>query len=146
MNILHSIWNFLNEVSPEAWALILPPVFITLTQSPLLQFIKKFLRFDDPRRREKYMLLSVMFISFGAPVLIYLRNEPQFTGWFVPLQGFVAIGMTQPFYLYAVKPLSIKFGPWFSGKIAGANNINEAKSAALPAEGLPTISAEKDTF
>jgi hypothetical protein len=49
-------------------------------------------------------------------------------------------------YIYAVKPLYKIIGGWFTGKIAEATAINEAKNAAVPAGGLPITAAPTEDF
>lgn len=128
-HILHQ----LNSISPAAWAIILPTVLQAIITSPIMLGVKKWFSVDG----EKKMLFFVMLGSMGAALVGYLITVPRFAPWFILVSGWLTFATTQPVYLYAVKPLARIIGSWFSGKIAEATAINEAKNAAVPATGLP---------
>jgi len=142
MEILKNFWALLNSIPADVWAIAVQTIMIAITVSPLAQVIKKVIRrywdwLDDPRRREIVMMLIVMLGSLAGSAFVYLRNDPRFSGWFVVIQGLLAFAVTQPFYIYFLKPLTIRLGLWLTDRITAPNAINEAKAAALPATGLP---------
>lgn len=131
-HILHT----LNSIPTAAWAVILPTVVQAVITSPLMVAVKKWFSVDSERK----MLFLVMLGSMATAAVGYLVTVPRFAPWFILVSGWLTFATTQPVYLYAVKPLSRIVGEWFSGKIAEATAINEAKAAAVPSSGLPVSS------
>lgn len=136
MNFTH-ILHSLNSIPAAAWAVILPTVLQAVITSPIMLGIKKWFSVDS----EKKMLFLVMLGSMATAAVGYLVTVPKFAPWFILVSGWLTFATTQPLYLYAVKPLARITGEWFTGKIAEATAINEAKAAAVPAAGLPVSSS-----
>lgn len=148
MNILQSILDTLNSISPEAWNLIIDTFVGAIIVSPLAVGIKKWLNIEDPKRREKIMTIVVIVGSLGVATIMYLQNVPTFAPWFVAVQGMLVYATSQPVYYFGIKPLFARLGTWIAGEIAKATAINEAKGAAIPETGLPIggLTPEFDDF
>lgn len=130
-NILHT----LNSIPPSVWSVLVQSVVSALVVSPVFVAIKKHYEID----REKIMLGLVIIGSFFAASIAYLITVPTFAPWIILAQGWITLGIAQPVYIYGAKPLFNKLGAWFTGKMIEASGIVEARSAAVPATGLPII-------
>lgn len=137
-DLLHSILQTLNSVPSEAWSSLVEILIGALTVSPLAQAIKKWFNGNgDKALGEKRMLAIVMTGSFAAAAISYIVTVPEFAPWVITIQGALTFAMTQPVYIYLVKPLSKRLGTWFTEQVAKASAITEAKAAKVPAAGLP---------
>jgi Na+/melibiose symporter-like transporter len=138
---MQSILHALNSISPDAWGVVVQTLVSALIVSPLFVGIKKWFQVDG----EKKMLFLVMLGSMGAAAVAYMLTVPQFAPWIILAQGWLVFATTQPVYMYFVKPVFKNLGSWFTGKLAEAAAINEAKGAAVPATGLPISSVPAST-
>lgn len=136
--MFHAIAHALNSISPEAWGILATTVTTALVSSPVVQGLKKWFQVDE----EKKVLFLVMLVSMASAAVAYLITVPQFAPWFILAQGWLTLGTSIPLYVFFLKPLFQNLGAWFTGKLAEAAAINEAKAAAVPAAGLPTASTE----
>lgn len=130
------ILNILNSIPGDAWSVIIDVLVSAVIVSPLALGVKKWLSVDN----EKKMLILVVVGSMLASAGAYLQSVPKFAPWFVLVQGWLVFATTQPVYFLFVKPLSKRLGVWFTEQIAKVALANEAKAAAVPAEGLPLTS------
>lgn len=137
--MFQSILHTLNSIPADVWSVVVQSAVSALVVSPVFVWVKKRF-FDDEVERERLMLFLVMAGSFVAAAVAYLITVPTFAPWIILVQGWITFGTTQPVYFYAVKPFIRNVGTWFTGKIAEATAINEAKNAAVPATGLPILS------
>lgn len=141
MSFLDSILSFLNSIPNEVWTAIIEVVVGAIIVSPVVLAIKRWRDIHS----EKIMLALVIGGSFITAALLYLRSVPEFAPWAIAVQGWLVFATTQPVYIYLVKPLSIRIGIWFNGKVAAVAIANEAKSAAIPATGMPvTVGGSED--
>lgn len=130
MDILQNILNTLNGVPSEVWSVVIETIVGALVASPLVLGIKKWLSINS----EKVMLATTILMSMVAAGAAYAINDPVFTAWLIPIQGWLIFATTQPVYMYAIKPLIRKI----QSVIAEAVVLNtEVKSAAVPPTGLP---------
>lgn len=138
---MQSILHALNSISPDAWGVVVTTVVSALITSPVVQGLKRWFQVDS----EKKILFLVMIGSMGAAAVAYLLTVPQFAPWIILVEGWLVFATTQPLYIYFFKPVFKNLGGWFTGKLAEAAAINEAKSAAVPATGLPVSSIPSST-
>lgn len=138
MEILHQLLQTLNSVPSDAWSTLVEIVISAFVVSPLAMAIKKWFNGNgDKKLGEKRMLTIVMLGSFASAAIAYLVTVPEFAPRFIVLQGTLTFAMTQPVYIYFVKPLSVRLGAWFTEQVAKASAITEAKAAKVPYGGLP---------
>lgn len=133
MELLQAGLSFLNTIPSEAWNILAEVIVGALAVSPVMLAIKKWLSIDG----EKKMMFLVIFGSMLASAGLYLRGIPQFAPWFVAVQGTLVFAFSQPVYYLFVKPLYRKLGASLTVQINKAKDLNEAKTAAVPAGGLP---------
>jgi hypothetical protein len=136
-DILKTILDALNSVSPDVWTIIIETVVGALVASPLVVGLKKWLSINS----DKVMLITTIAASMVAAGGVYIVNDPVFSAWLIPIQGWLIFATTQPVYRFLVKPIIRKI----QTVIADAIAFNaEVKSAAVPPSGLPgsTITRE----
>lgn len=145
---LHSLLNTLNGIvagiPTEARSLAVETIASAFAVSPVMSGIKRKLDIEDPKRREKIMVVLVIAGSMLASVGLYLRSTPEFAPWFIAVHGMLIFACTQPVYYLFIKPLFRKLGTSLAVQIQKAKNLNEARSAIVPAEGLGINTAHED--
>lgn len=142
MEFIQQILDFLNNVPSEVWTNLSEILFAAIIVSPGALAVKKWLKIDDPKRREKIMTVVVIAGSLLASMLLYLQSMPQFAPWFVLVQGWLIYATTQPVYYLFIKPLATRIGAWFTEKMVLMSAKSEAKEAAVPPEGMPVSSEQ----
>lgn len=130
----------LNSIPEAAWNVIIQSVASAVVVSPLFLGVKKWFSIDSPKK----MVFLVMLGSMAAAAIAYLVTVPQFAPWFILVTGWLTFATTQPVYHYFAKPFFTWLGAWITGKVNDAKAINEAKSAAVPATGLPITGSTTD--
>lgn len=133
METLKSLANILNQVPAETWSLAAQSIISAFAISPIALGFKKWWKVNS----EKIMLLIVIIGSIVTPVIIYLLQSPHYSAYIVPVIAMATFASTQPVYIYFVKPLYLRGAAWFATQVAEAAKLNEAKSAEVPASGLP---------
>jgi len=133
MQILKTVLDFLNQIPPDAWGALVQVVVSAIIVSPLALALKKWWKVNS----EKIMLLIVSFGSVASAIVVYLMGNPDYAPWVISVTGAVTFATTQPVYYLFVKPIAIRVGTWFATQVSEAAKLNEAKSAELPASGLP---------
>lgn len=129
MEVLNTIANAVHWVAQNApWAAVLAAGIL----SPILLAIKKKFKVQS----EKVMICLVAFAGLVVAGGNYLLHVPTQNPTIIALQGLAVAFMTQPFYFFIVKPLSIAV----TEQLAKAAAFDEqVKSAANP---LPETAPE----
>jgi len=140
MEILRQILQFLNDIPPEIYSSITEILIQAVAASAAGLALKRKLRLDDPKVREKIMVAFVMASSITAAGIGYILTVPEFAPWVILVTGGLTFATTRPVYYFFLKPLFTRIGAWFAGQVSKAAALNEAKAAAVPAEGLPISS------
>lgn len=130
MDILQNILNTLNGVPSEVWTVVIETIVGALVASPLVLGIKKWLSINS----DKVMLLTTILMSMVAAGAAFAINDPVFSAWLIPVQGWLIFATTQPIYFYLVKPLIQRIQAVIAESITFDH---EVKSAAIPPTGLP---------
>ena len=133
MQYLQPIADALNQVPPAFWPLAVQTVISAVIVSPLALTIKKWWKIEG----EKVMMFIVILGSIVTAVIAYLQDDPKYGPWLVAVQGGLTFATTQPVYYLFVKPLYSGLASWFASQVAQAAQLNDVKSAAVPASGLP---------
>lgn len=130
---MQPILDILNTVPGEVWSLIVEILFSAIIVSPVALGLKKFWKVNS----EKIMLFLVIAGSFAAATFTYLQGSAEFAPWVIAVEGWLVFATTQPVYFLFIKPLTRRVGSWFAAQVAEATLLNEAKTAAVPEQGLP---------
>lgn len=138
--ILNAVLNFFNSVPSEAWGMLIEVVVASFAVSPIMVAVKKWFAVDSEKKMMGLVILGSMFASVG----LYLRGVPEFSPWFVAVQGMLVFACTQPVYYLFIKPLFRKLGATVTIQIQKAKGYNEARSAIVPAGGLPLNTPQDD--
>lgn len=133
MQQIQQILVALNEVPAEAWTTAVEVVVSALIVSPVALGLKKWWKIEG----DKVMVGLVMLASLLAAVVLYLQSDPRFSPWVVAVQGALTFAATQPWYHFFVKPVAIRTATWFTSQVEQAAQLNDVKSATVPASGLP---------
>lgn len=138
--ILNAVLNFFNSIPAEAWGMLAEVIVAAFAVSPVMVAVKKWFSVDSEKKMMGLVILGSMFASVG----LYLRSIPEFSPWFVAVQGMLVFACTQPVYYLFIKPLFRKLGATFTIQIQRAKNFNEARSAIVPAGGLQLNTPQDD--
>jgi hypothetical protein len=131
--MFQQILDTLNQVPADVWGYVIQIIVSAVIVSPVALALKKWWKING----EIVMMGIVILGSVLSAVLIYLQSDPRFAPWIVAVQGGLTFATTQPVYYLAVKPLYRQLSAWFTSQVAEAVELNEVKSAAVPATGLP---------
>lgn len=134
--------SLLNQVPGSIYEIVGTSIVAAVSTSSIGLGIKKWFDVDS----EKKMILIVSIGSFVASLVGYLITDPAFAPWIIGVEGFITLGMTQPFYLLFLKPTAIKLGAAISNRFAKAAMEIEARAAQVPSGGLPSPTPSYSNF
>jgi hypothetical protein len=145
MEILRQLLQTANDIPKEVYQMGTDALIGAISVSSLGLGIQRQVKkaWDNPKTREKIMVAFVMVGSLISAGIAYLLTVPEFAPWIILVTGAVTFATTQPVYYFFLKPLATRTAAWMTGQVAKASAINEAKAAAVPAEGLPIGGAPK---
>lgn len=134
MDFLHQLLTELNSIPESTWHLAIDAIVTTvlpaLAVSPIALGLKKWWKVNSDR----LMMTIVALGSVLGTLVVFALDSPDFP---LPIQAWLTFATTQPVYYFFVKPLYIRLSAWFAEQVAQAAKLNEAKSAEIPATGLP---------
>lgn len=142
MDILKTILSVLNQVPADVWNILVEAAVGAFAVSPVVAAVKKFFSVDGERK----MIIITTVFSLIAGAVAYLVKDPDFAPWVIPVTGFITLGMSQPVYYFAIKPLCRKLGEVIATKIAEATKVVEARAALVPEGGVPTAAPTISDF
>lgn len=125
-HILINIKSVVNGVPTQVWVTLFGGVAVAIS-SEAFKIINQI-------KSNSRMRVLVTILSGAYAVVMYLINTRPDLPWVALIQGLAVYASSQPVYFKAVKPLR----QIVTAKLAQSNLKEEAQSAVIPPEGLPT--------